>query len=355
MPRTHQSSTKKICYTVVLISTLSLTPSSSSYALFHAQVGSRRQLCPSIIQQHQPVFDSLSVAISMTMDRHNPSQSSSSDDSECLTDYITILGFGSLLSIKSAHLTFPKLKNFRLGRVPNHRRVFGHPASIFFERDIAILDTLEMSSLSCEYDEGHSFVCSVFEVPNVGLSTMSIDGEGEDEKPTNSYWIPSRAFLEREEEFEIALVPYKELTSANDIGLSSKDATAPLIGTDGCTKKGVICRRSTDDAYIALWGKEHFENKFLKYGVETIWDWPKDSGLRPCPVYLRHCVLASYNCESDGHEQWSRGCAGGVCYNSFLDETYLVDRETTVREYLNQYPEIMNLEPPDSLRERYGG
>ncbi len=287
------------------------------------------------------------------MDSHHPSQSSSSDDSECLINYITILGFGSLLSIKSAHLTFPTLKNFRLGRVPNHRRVFGHPASIFFERDIAILDTLEMSSLSCEYDEGQSFVCSVFEVPNEGLSTISIDGEGDDEKPTNSNWIPSHAFLEREEEFQIAVVPYEELTSAS-IG-SSEDATTTLVRTDGCTKKGVICRRSTDEEYIALWGKERFEKKFLKHGVKTIWNWPKDSGLRPCPVYLRHCVLASYNCESDGHEEWSRGCAGGVCHNSFLDETYLVDRETTIREYLNQYTEIMNLEPPNSLRERYGG
>lgn len=45
---------------------------------------------------------------------------------------ITILGFGSLLSLQSARLTFPTLTNFRLGRIPNHRRVFAHPASIFF-------------------------------------------------------------------------------------------------------------------------------------------------------------------------------------------------------------------------------
>lgn len=288
------------------------------------------------------------------MEPHNPSQSPSSDDSVSVIDDITILGFGSLLSIKSALLTFPTLKNFRLGRVPNHRRVFGHPAAIFFERDIAIIETLEMSSLSCEYDEGHSFVCSVFEVRNIGFSATSNNG-GNDKQLTASNWIPSRAFLEREEEFEIALVPYEELSITNNGSSENSIITCAGETSAGSVKMGVICRRSTDDAYIALWGQEHFDNKFLKHGVKTIWNWPGDSGLKPCPVYLRHCVLASYNCESEGDDEWSRDCVGGVCYNSFLDETYLVDRTTTMREYLNQYPEIMKLEPPEGLRERYGG
>jgi len=62
-------------------------------------------------------------------------------------EMITILGFGSLLSQKSSQVTFPALRNFRLGRVRDHRRVFAHPASIFFHRGIANLATLEMSSL----------------------------------------------------------------------------------------------------------------------------------------------------------------------------------------------------------------
>jgi len=355
MPRLHQPSTSnynsQYILGVLVLAVLSLT-STPAYALINARIECRRPYQYStslILRQHQPVLRAVSVA--MITESRNHLQSSSSDGSDSLVDDITILGFGSLLSIRSARLTFPTLKDFRLGRVPNHRRVFGHPASIFFERDIALLDTLEMSSLSCEYEEGHSFVCSVFEVPNVGLSEMSFDGNHG--KPTSN-WIPSRAFLEREEEFEIALVPYEELPSTNN-GLS-KDSTSTCVGgTDGPLKLGVICRRSTDEAYIALWGQDHFQNKFLKHGVKTIWNWPKDSGLKPCPVYLRHCVLASYNCESEDTDTWSIGCTGGVCYNSFLDETYLVDRETSIRDYLNQYPDIMKLEPPDALRERYGG
>jgi len=224
--------------------------------------------------------------------------------------------------------------------------VFAHPASIFFQRGIASLDTLEMSSLSCEYEEGHSFICSVFEVPNEGLSaTVSNESGGDDnnDKQTGN-WIPSQAFLEREEEFEISMVPYEELNEDDAVSNKNNDK-----------KRGVICRRSTDNAYIAQWGTKHFHQQYRQYGVETIWGWDKDSGLRPCPVYLRHCVLASWNCGNANDDSWSSNKEGDVCYNSFLDDTYLVDRQTTIRDYLKQYPDVMKTEPPDDLRERYGG
>ena len=129
--------------------------------------------------------NTIPLPIAMT----NPTSTNNDDKN---IDEITILGFGSLLSLDSSRLTFPTLRNFRLGRVLNHRRVFAHPASIFFQRNIADLDTLEMSSLSCEYEEGQSFVCSVFEVPNEGLTAVASNGN----QKTGS-WIPSQAFLER--------------------------------------------------------------------------------------------------------------------------------------------------------------
>lgn len=50
-------------------------------------------------------------------------------------------------------------------QVDGFRRVFAHTAPVFFERGIAKLDTLEISSLSCEEAPGHSIVVSVFDVP----------------------------------------------------------------------------------------------------------------------------------------------------------------------------------------------
>ena len=180
------------------------------------------------------------------------------DADEAGDDHITILGFGSLLSEKSSRTTFPTLKNFRLGRVLDHRRTFAHPASIFFQRNIANLETLEISSLSVEYKEGCSMVCSVFEVPNEGLSAADAPGDT---------FIPSQKFLEREEEFEITRVRYEELATSSTSGKQE-------------IKEGVICRRSTDEAYIARWGQERFQKNYLDYDINTIWGWTE--GIRPC-------------------------------------------------------------------------
>jgi hypothetical protein len=228
--------------------------------------------------------------------------------------FITIIGFGSLVSERSSRTTFSDLQNFRLGRVKNYRRVFGHPASIFFQRGIANLETKEMSSLSTEFVDGHpGFICSVFEVPN---DDMMVDG------------IPSPIFLEREEEFNIIEVPYIDLQESED--------------ENGESKMGILCAAGTDNLYVTRWGQERFEKNYKKYGVDKIWGWERDSGLRPCAVYLRHCYLAA---KSMGNE----------CLNSFLDETFLVDRTTTVRDYLNDHPEVLETEPPPSLVGRYSG
>lgn len=45
-----------------------------------------------------------------------------------------------------------------------------------------------------------------------------------------------------------------------------------------------------------------------------------------------------------------------VAYNNFLDHTFLADRKTTIREYLATTGSgIMEEEPPESLKTRYGG
>jgi hypothetical protein len=227
---------------------------------------------------------------------------------------ITILGFGSLLSERSSRMTFPDLMNFRLGRVQQYRRVFGHPASIFFQSGIANREPLEMSSLVAEYTGRleDSFLCSVFEVPN-NKDMIQQDG------------IPSRSFLEREEEFDIITVPYIDLAT----GLENQ-------------RGGLLCTKSSDEKYVARWGKERFQTNYLQYGIDTIWGWNETSGILPCAVYLRHCTLAAKSMGLD-------------CYNSFLDDTFLVDRKTTVRAYLSSRPHIMTNLPPQELSTRYGG
>ncbi|KAL7566995.1 hypothetical protein ACA910_019922 [Epithemia clementina (nom. ined.)] len=171
-----------------------------------------------------------------------------------------------------------------------------------------------MGSLSVEYisEEYPGFVAAIFEVPNDNKILMQ-DGK----------MVPSRAFLEREEEFDIVSVPYVEW-----------DGTR--------AENAIICTMSTDETYFERWGKEHFQKQFQKYGIETIWKWPKDSGLRPCALYLRHCYLAAKSMGED-------------CFNSFLDETFLIDRTTTIREYLSNNPHVLETKVPTGLSERWGG
>ena len=140
------------------------------------------------------------------------------------TPQITITGLGSLLSERSSRTTFPTLANFRLGRVHGYRRVFAHPAAIFVERGIADLPSLQIASLSAEPCEGASFVCTVFEVEDEGMDR----------------------FREREEEFELVTVPVGPL---EPIALGAS-APPPEPVT------GLMCCRSTDEAYIQTWGEE---------------------------------------------------------------------------------------------------
>jgi hypothetical protein len=234
---------------------------------------------------------------------------------------VTILGFGSLLSERSSRMTFPDLQNFRMGRVPNYRRIFRQPTSLFFRHGIANLATKEMSSLSAEYCKDHpGFICSVFEVPN---KDMMEDG------------VPSAAFLEREEEYNIIEVEYV-------VDVIEQSSTTTTTTTTTNAKKGVLCTASTDEVYLQRWGADHFQKRYGQYGVTTIWGWEADSGLRPCPVYLRHCYFAAKS-------------LGDVCFDSFLDETFLVDRKTTIREYVQRHPGVLDATPPPELMERYSG
>ena len=222
-------------------------------------------------------------------------------------DGLTIIGFGSLQSIVSARVTFPTLKNFRVVRLTGFRRVFRHPAAIFFERGIANLGEKTMASLCAE---------RVSDDVSGGFSAVAFEISPRD--------VDMHAFYLREEEFSLEMCPFKE--------------------TNGSSGLGLMCLASSDRVFKEKWGEEVFDKKYRSAGLETIWGWDKNSGILPCSVYLRHCVLAV---NKPGFPAELR--------QSFLDETFLCDRKTTVRDYLASHPEIMECRPPPSLESRYNG
>eukprot|EP00930_Biecheleria_cincta_P061413 TRINITY_DN46986_c0_g1_i1.p1 TRINITY_DN46986_c0_g1~~TRINITY_DN46986_c0_g1_i1.p1 ORF type:complete len:225 (+),score=52.42 TRINITY_DN46986_c0_g1_i1:63-737(+) len=215
---------------------------------------------------------------------------------------LTIIGFGSLLSEKSARSTFPDLTNFRLARVHGYCRVFRHPAGIFFERGIVPQGSMEFSSLSVEPAAGRSIVVAVFETAGLDLDALQ----------------------KREEEYDLVTTPYQQL--------------------DGLEGNGLMCLPLKNDreGFVQRWGEDRFEQSYGRWGLETIWGFGSDSGILPCPVYLRHCVLAAAK-------------AGEEASNSFLDVSFLADRKTSIRQYLEQRPDIMQTQPPESLINRYNG
>ncbi|GKV51377.1 hypothetical protein SLEP1_g58042 [Rubroshorea leprosula] len=215
---------------------------------------------------------------------------------------ISICGFGSLLSERSAKSTFPDLINFRVARLNGFRRVFAHVAPIFFERGIANPETKEISSLSVEPCEGETLIVTVFEIQKSEIP----------------------AFMERELEFRfLAVLP--ETLEGEPFG-----------------HPAVLCARYSDEEFFQIrckGSKEIYFQLYGRYNIDKIW---RDDVL-PCRVYLRHCVLAAKN-------------LGDVAYNNFLDHTYLGDRKTTIRTYLATTGSgITEEEPPESLKTRYGG
>ncbi|CAL5413080.1 unnamed protein product [Camellia sinensis] len=212
---------------------------------------------------------------------------------------LTICGFGSLLSERSARSTFPELINFRLARLNGFRRIFAHVAPVFFDRGIANPQTKEMSSLSVEPCEGETLIVTVF-----GIKKSE---------------IPS--FLQREHEFRfLAVLPET---------LDGKLFTSPAV----------LCARFSDEEYLQIRCKGEVKKSIFS-DMDNI-------------TFTRSGVMISYLAV------FIFGTAknlGDEAYNNFLDHTFLGDRKTTIREYLvTTGSGIMEEEPLESIKAIYSG
>jgi hypothetical protein len=181
------------------------------------------------------------------------------------------------------------------------RRVFAHPHLFLLgEGVVEYPNTLKIASLSAESAPHNvSFIAAAFEVVLDDLQR--------------------EAFLRREPEYKIDTTQFYPI--------HDKDGSEAL-------GEGVICLGSTDND-IDLTRKPD--------NIESVWNWRPDSGLLPLSLYLRHCLLAVEK-------------VGGTAYESFLKDTYLVDRQTTLAEYLDEHgEEVMSSRPPSHLEARFSG
>jgi hypothetical protein len=223
---------------------------------------------------------------------------------------VTILAFGALLSEKSSRLTFPDLKDFRLVRLRNLRRVFAHPHLFLVCEGLVDFEQQRMASLSAEPCYGGSFIAASF--------TVTLDDE------------QRQKFMQREEEYNITTQPFFHLhDDDNPDALPAGHGVVCLASTDAATPQTILDRLPSN-----------------KLAFPSLWHWPKHSGLLPADIYLRHCLLAV---ENAGNEQAKM---------SFLHDTYLVDRQTTLADYLDKEKNrgrVMTSLPPLHLATRFGG
>lgn len=105
---------------------------------------------------------------------------------------ISVLGYGSLLSERSARETVPGLKNFRLVRVPGYRRIFNKVGVVFLSRHGADPEARQIASCATQAHPEAEIICSQFECSDAEFAQLyerehrfqwveveSVDAEGQ--------------------------------------------------------------------------------------------------------------------------------------------------------------------------------
>ena len=273
-------------------------------------------------------------------------------------DRVTFLAYGSLLSEASARWTFPHLTHFRYARVYGLRRVFGHPHVFLIQQQdeqlLGVSAGMKLASLSAEYCDSEDDDPDGVVERGVTLPASSFVVAAFDVTLTDSQRL---AFLDREASYDIVTVPFYDINEVvvDDSRTTTATAVPEPLGM------GVICLKGNDDKCRDLIQQLSLHHPLVS-SFSSVWNWPRDCGLLPANVYLRHCLLAVAK-SSDPR-----------VVESFRHETYLADRTTRLDDYLMSqegeeeqqdddhdkghclvYDNVMKCKPPPHLATRFGG
>jgi hypothetical protein len=234
---------------------------------------------------------------------------------------VTIIGFGSLVSLESARSSF-EFRNFRLGTVRGYQRIFNRSDWINISWGDTRIATGETSSLAFAYT-GSDTISTI--------ALMDIDAEE-----------GLRGFLHRETAYEIVEVPFVDSSGNTGIGLACgecSDSRMREIWGDDCwylqrcsgkisfvdLPEGPIplvpeLEVSSPSGEIFIGGDPtqllSMDQELCSMDVIRL---PDRTWIYPAPGYLRLVCRAHRT--------------AGIL-DEFLDTTLLMDRKTTVRSYL---------------------
>lgn len=212
--------------------------------------------------------------------------------------YVTIVGYGSLLSKQSALWTCPTLQNFRFGSLSGYRRLFNLVSVSAIRGGRANWDTKEVAALTVEEAteedkcDNNPMTVSLFDIP-------------ESELPF---------YYERENRYRFEHVPVHLLMDPCRNG-------PPTEQSCGKEQPYVICVSGTDEWYKTKRCRGSsivfHENVGQYYDGSSLWR----SDVFPEKKYLFFILDALSEVDPK------------LCEN-FQDTTLLADRKTTIREYV---------------------
>ncbi|MBU2967338.1 gamma-glutamylcyclotransferase [Amphritea sp. 2_MG-2023] len=203
---------------------------------------------------------------------------------------MSVVGYGSLLSERSALQTVPALQNFRLVRVPGYRRIFNKVGVVFISRFGADPASLQLASCSTQAVKTGEIICSQFE--------CSVDD--------------FTALYEREHRFR-----WVEVKTSRLDGLINP--AEPRVGR--------MCTAYNDLDYRLnkCITPQEYERRVGAFYHGPLW---RDDIL-PFPRYLAFCLQAVAS-------------QGQAVLDNFLDSSFLADGTTSIRTYLQQSEELQD-------------
>lgn len=191
---------------------------------------------------------------------------------------ILCAGYGSLVYENWAKASVPELQNFSFYNLTGYRRVFGkvHPFCIY--RNEANWDTMEAAACFIEPDPESKLIVSGFEVPASEYPEL------------------------RKRECD-----YREIT----VTLKNNDATKTAKVFEGYGTDANFPAPLADIYSHWPWMIQKYQGDIYR------------NDILPSQPYLWRCLSA-------------HALAGDEALNNFLDTTYLADRKTTLRTYINK-------------------
>jgi hypothetical protein len=188
-----------------------------------------------------------------------------------------VIGYASLLSPKSIKRLFPNVGDIVPVKIPGHARCFNSYGTLSVDKGLAKRDGKHLAHAAAMLRPGSMIYALAFQ---------------QDKKDLEAY----RRYEFRYDQREISV----------------------LKRGSGDTLRATICYESADHLMdTSLAGVKDIYALYAQYNVESFWNRPD----LPAETYLQHCLAAARELGPD-------------FIGNFLDTSYIHDRETSLRSYL---------------------